>query len=256
MKLRLHHFLPQSRANGPGVRAVLWVQGCSLGCPGCFNPETHPFNRGQNVSVDDLFQRIADLTGTIEGVTLSGGEPLQQRVAVTELLRRVRIETSLSVILFTGFGWEEILSMGASKCRSVGVSECRSAVPAQRDRGPTLDCADMGAAHHLPNIAHTKRSPAPPLRLSPFLPNTATPPRRHPDTSADPAFLNYIDVLIAGRYDRTQRLAHALRGSANKTIHFLTTRYTPDDLESVPAAEIVVRPGGELLLSGIEPLQW
>ncbi|NJO00209.1 MAG: 4Fe-4S cluster-binding domain-containing protein, partial [Anaerolineales bacterium] len=38
--LRLHQFLPQSRVNGPGLRAVLWVQGCSLGCPGCFNPQT------------------------------------------------------------------------------------------------------------------------------------------------------------------------------------------------------------------------
>ena len=35
--MRLHHFLPHSRANGSGIRAVLWVQGCSLACPGCFN---------------------------------------------------------------------------------------------------------------------------------------------------------------------------------------------------------------------------
>ncbi|MCU0780030.1 MAG: radical SAM protein [Akkermansiaceae bacterium] len=41
MTLRLHAFLPRSRANGPGWRSVVWVQGCSLGCPGCFNPQTH-----------------------------------------------------------------------------------------------------------------------------------------------------------------------------------------------------------------------
>jgi pyruvate-formate lyase-activating enzyme len=39
--LRLHQFLPSSHTNGPGLRAVLWVQGCSLGCPRCFNPATH-----------------------------------------------------------------------------------------------------------------------------------------------------------------------------------------------------------------------
>src|SRR3972149_712339 len=39
--LRLHALLPRSRANGPGMRAVIWFQGCTRGCPGCFNPETH-----------------------------------------------------------------------------------------------------------------------------------------------------------------------------------------------------------------------
>src|SRR5437868_145303 len=88
--LRLHEFLPESRANGPGVRAVVWVQGCSLGCPGCFNPETHPASGGRMASVDDLLREIAGLGDAIEGVTLSGGEPLQQRGAVVALLRRLR----------------------------------------------------------------------------------------------------------------------------------------------------------------------
>ena len=59
--LRLHQFLPASRANGPGLRAVLWVQGCSLGCPGCFNPQTHPFNEGQPVPVENLVSQIVAL---------------------------------------------------------------------------------------------------------------------------------------------------------------------------------------------------
>src|SRR5262245_29198295 len=106
--LRLHAFLPASRANGPGVRAVLWVQGCSLGCPGCFNPLTHPTTGGELVPTDELVRRLTALGDTIEGITVSGGEPLQQRPALLALLRRLRQQTRLSVVLFTGFTWEEV----------------------------------------------------------------------------------------------------------------------------------------------------
>jgi anaerobic ribonucleoside-triphosphate reductase activating protein len=106
--LRLHAFIPRSRANGPGCRAVVWVQGCTLGCPGCFNPETHDFRGGQWVGVDELFERIRALQGTIEGITVSGGEPFQQRPALLALLQRVRAETDLGVLVFTGYTWDEI----------------------------------------------------------------------------------------------------------------------------------------------------
>ena len=110
--LRIHQFLPHSQANGPGVRAVIWVQGCTLGCPGCFNGPTHPAAGGELVSVDSLFTQILALSDSIEGVTISGGEPLQQRAGVAALLRRIRAETSLSTILFSGFSWQEIERMG------------------------------------------------------------------------------------------------------------------------------------------------
>ncbi len=104
MDLRVHAFLPLSRSNGPGRRAVVWVQGCSLGCPGCFNPETHRLG-GEPTSVDDLFARVAGCD--VEGLTVSGGEPLQQRRPLAALLARVRAETDLSVLVFTGYTWEE-----------------------------------------------------------------------------------------------------------------------------------------------------
>jgi anaerobic ribonucleoside-triphosphate reductase activating protein len=106
-RLRLHAFEPASRANGPGPRAVLWTQGCTLGCPGCFNPETHAFTGGEQVDADELAERVAGLGG-IEGVTVSGGEPLQQRRALLAFLRRLRERTRLSVLVFTGFTWEEV----------------------------------------------------------------------------------------------------------------------------------------------------
>ncbi len=112
--LRIHAFVPESYANGPGRRAVVWVQGCSLGCPGCFNPATHSLTYGRVVLVDELFSDIAALTERVEGLTLSGGEPLQQRRGVLALLRRIRCETSLSVVVLTGYSWEEFLSFPES----------------------------------------------------------------------------------------------------------------------------------------------
>ncbi len=107
-KLRLHYFLPASHANGPGLRAVIWVQGCTLNCPGCFNPQTHPTTEGTLVEVDDLFQQIVALGASIEGITISGGEPFQQLRPVLALLKRIRTETPLSTLVFSGYTWQEI----------------------------------------------------------------------------------------------------------------------------------------------------
>jgi anaerobic ribonucleoside-triphosphate reductase activating protein len=109
-QLRVHAWVPHSRANGPGVRAVLWVQGCTLACAGCFNPATHA-RGGRPVATDALAERILALGDSIEGVTLSGGEPLQQRPAVADLLRRLRAATTLSTLVFTGYRWSEVTRM-------------------------------------------------------------------------------------------------------------------------------------------------
>jgi len=68
--------------------------------------------------------------------------------------------------------------------------------------------------------------------------------------------LSCVDILLAGRYDASRRLARDLRGSSNKTAHFLTERYTLADLQAVPEAEVIITPDGTVVMSGIEPLQW
>lgn len=183
--LRLHHFEPASRANGPGVRAVIWVQGCAFGCPGCFNPETHAMRGGEDWPVAKLAERILSLKDQVEGLTISGGEPLYQHRALASLVESLRQKSDLSVLVFTGYDWSEL----------------------QRLKG-----------------------------IERFLAN--------------------IDVLLAGRYDASRRVARGLLGSSNKTVHMLTNRYTLDDLQAVPQAEVLLSPDGSVILSGIDPLSW
>jgi anaerobic ribonucleoside-triphosphate reductase activating protein len=77
--------------------------------------------------------------------------------------------------------------------------------------------------------------------------------QRMPDAEE---LLSYVDILIAGRYDASQPLARDLRGSANKTVHMLTDRYTLADLQAVPLAEVIITEAGEIVMSGIDPVHW
>jgi len=101
----------KSAANGPGERFVLWVQGCPLACPGCWNPDTWDFSPRHRMTVDELEAEIAAVSD-IEGVTFSGGEPFAQAVALAELARRVR-RRDLSVLVFTGYEMDELRSPAA-----------------------------------------------------------------------------------------------------------------------------------------------
>jgi anaerobic ribonucleoside-triphosphate reductase activating protein len=111
---RIHAFEPRSRANGPGARFVVWFQGCTLGCPGCFNPTTHDAAGGREVAIDELVGELtraaapgSATTPAIEGLSLSGGEPLQQPAAARALLDAARV-LGLSTLAFSGYTIDEI----------------------------------------------------------------------------------------------------------------------------------------------------
>ena len=112
LEINIAGFMPRSYANGPGARAVVWVQGCPLGCPGCFNPQTHSFEPRELLTVDELAERILilELQG-IEGVTYSGGEPFAQAEALAELSERLR-EQRLSLMSYSGYTIEQIRRSG------------------------------------------------------------------------------------------------------------------------------------------------
>lgn len=182
--LRLHAILPQSRANGPGVRMVIWFQGCTLACPGCFNPATHTSEPILFLPVEELVHRVEAEKSALEGITISGGEPLQQPSGLLELLAGIRGRTALSVILFSGYTLEEV--------------------------------REMPLGHKV---------------------------------------LRHVDVLIDGRFVAAQRLAQGLRGSANQKIHLLTNRYTREEIEKTPLAEVRIDSAANIVVSGVDPIR-
>lgn len=112
MELRLHRFLAHTRAEGPGERACIWVQGCPIRCPGCAVPSTWPTDGGHSVSPEGLARRI--LAGPpVEGVTLVGGEPFEQASGLAVLGEILRGK-GLSVVTFTGYTLEELLAHSGS----------------------------------------------------------------------------------------------------------------------------------------------
>jgi anaerobic ribonucleoside-triphosphate reductase activating protein len=182
-RLRIHAIEPFSQSNGPGWRAVIWLQGCTLACPGCFNPETHLSSSGTWLEIDDVIKQVSH--PGIEGISISGGEPLQQPGSLLTFLEKLKQVTTLTVVLFTGYTWQKVQHMPQAK-----------------------------------------------------------------------KLLSLVDILLAGRYDLSRRIASSLLGSSNKTIHFLTSKYTPSDLQGVPESEVIIKENGEIILSGINPIEF
>ena len=105
--LRVGARVPVTRVEGPGARYALWVQGCSIRCPGCCNPHLFDAALGSAVPVDALLAEVAVARPAIEGLTLLGGEPFDQAAAVARLAAGTRA-LGLSVMTFTGYTLEEL----------------------------------------------------------------------------------------------------------------------------------------------------
>ncbi|MFC5931084.1 radical SAM protein [Cryobacterium melibiosiphilum] len=102
--LRWSRFLAATTAEGPGLRAALWVQGCSVHCPGCFNPQLWAEVGGRVENAADLAGRfVADAwSAGSQGITLLGGEPFDQAAALAVVAEQFRA-AGLTVMTFTGY---------------------------------------------------------------------------------------------------------------------------------------------------------
>lgn len=96
-----------SIVDGEGIRAVVWTQGCPHNCPGCHNPETHDYNGGFLMDVEELKEEINSLDSEV-GVTLSGGDPFVQPEACLELAKYCH-KVKLNVWCYTGFTYEQLI---------------------------------------------------------------------------------------------------------------------------------------------------
>ncbi|QDZ38631.1 radical SAM protein [Euhalothece natronophila Z-M001] len=106
--LNLMGYVNESQVNGPGVRAVVWVQGCDRACSGCFNPNSWSFEINELISVEEVAQQILSNPKN-QGVTFSGGEPFWQASALTQLARKLKA-AGLNVMSFSGFTLQELQS--------------------------------------------------------------------------------------------------------------------------------------------------
>lgn len=106
MKVRISQYIPVTRAEGPGIRACIQVQGCSVQCPGCAVPHTWATLGGKLIDCESLVAQILD-EPLIEGVTFLGGEPFDQAFELAKIARLIKQE-ELSVVTFTGYLREEL----------------------------------------------------------------------------------------------------------------------------------------------------
>lgn len=109
--LNIMGYVDESEVNGPGTRAVVWVQGCLRECSGCFNPESWPFEVNQLIAIDELADKILSNPRN-QGVTFSGGEPFWQAPGLAELGKKIKA-AGLNLMSFTGFTLAELQSPSA-----------------------------------------------------------------------------------------------------------------------------------------------
>jgi anaerobic ribonucleoside-triphosphate reductase activating protein len=109
--MNIAHIEEHSFIYGPGCRFVIWVQGCSIHCKGCWNKEMWSFKEKNTISVNELIVKIKNEQEIIEGITLLGGEPLDQFEEVSQLLSECQ-KVGLSTMVFTGYEMTEISNKG------------------------------------------------------------------------------------------------------------------------------------------------
>ncbi len=105
--LNIAALCPATRTLGPGKRFAIWVQGCPFNCANCGSPDWRPVRRAVMMAPEKLAEKVLAVND-LEGVTLSGGEPMLQADGLLRFVRLIREERRLSVICYTGFTLEAL----------------------------------------------------------------------------------------------------------------------------------------------------
>ena len=106
MKIRVADILFETMTDGEGLRTSIYAQGCGHKCWGCHNPQTWDFDGGKEYDVEELFDII--LSDVFSDVTFSGGDPLFQVEAFTQLAKMVKNKTNKTIWCYTGYTYEFI----------------------------------------------------------------------------------------------------------------------------------------------------
>lgn len=105
--LKVAGIVKESIVDGPGIRLVVFSQGCPHNCLGCHNPESHSFKGGKLIEIDEILELINE-NPLLDGITFSGGEPFEQPEVFSILAKKVK-KLGLNIVTYTGYTYEEIL---------------------------------------------------------------------------------------------------------------------------------------------------
>lgn len=108
--LRISGIEPESIVDGPGLRYVIFTQGCPHGCPGCHNPQTHDFGGGRPADIPGMLREIGE-DPLLQGVTFSGGEPFCQPEPLCGIAEAVK-GMGKDVVAYSGYTLEQLQEMG------------------------------------------------------------------------------------------------------------------------------------------------
>lgn len=109
MEIRVAGIEDDSIVDGPGFRLTVFTQGCPHDCPGCHNPETHPFDGGKIMDADAIVKMMKD-NPLLDGITLSGGDPFCQPEPCAYLARKAK-DMGLNVWAYSGWTFEALMGM-------------------------------------------------------------------------------------------------------------------------------------------------
>ncbi len=112
-KIKVSGIVNESIVDGPGIRMVIFAQGCKHKCKGCHNPATHSFDGGKLVGIDEIVSSI-EKNYLLDGVTLSGGDPFEQAETFAELAREVK-KMGKNVITYTGYTFEQLMKYSSER---------------------------------------------------------------------------------------------------------------------------------------------
>ncbi|MCQ2231373.1 MAG: anaerobic ribonucleoside-triphosphate reductase activating protein [Paludibacteraceae bacterium] len=106
-KLRIYRIVRDTAVDGVGWRTTIYCSGCSHECPGCHNPATWDIDSGETKTIDEVLEFLSK---DENNVTFSGGDPMYQAVAFTELARRIVEEQHKTIWCYTGFTYEQVIA--------------------------------------------------------------------------------------------------------------------------------------------------
>jgi len=105
---------------GPGERIGIWLCGCNRRCKGCVTPQLQEFRQEKQISVDKLCEMVFSILDKypVDGVTISGGEPLEQAEELLEFLKKISLRIE-DILLYTGYTLEQLYKKNMEMTKSI-----------------------------------------------------------------------------------------------------------------------------------------